>query len=744
MKRFGFGGNKKKNKKTLNIVKAIGGALCVLLLLFLVMDNFTLYWFMLFNGNDAMERRQQGSEWYGDWASGNEYSPGNPSGSSGPSGGSNYGNTGMLGKAELEAMTPEEAVAAVTKTLTDEQIRDPETAWRVFIYLMDRHGFVPNAIIGAMSYVKAEGAGMGTFTYESYLLCPGPDGNKSSRHLGNQDWLDWLDGPGFKWAESNYASRRAAGEKLSYAAIGIGSVQSSDVWSGPGSKTTANATQMIQTATTKGLYWQDPGFQMPNLMSRYFVSSEPFGKSAWDVDHCPGVDPTTDNNVTAFEWSKRVLCGVGYPGWKSSEFSDTNKHVVSHAAGIDECTKLYDQYSKKDPWFYTEMPNGTLDWRDPFHGPYYDNSTPMGLQIARMGVLFAGTERVTEGKILFDAWGLASSNLNDPRLKYYKEAQTASTGGDSTYYASCDYATTLAVLMAGADDTIPRGAAPDVKNYLDNSSKWKKIGKYEDVQPQPGDVLADGGHVALYVGTNVAGERWPGTTTKIYQASYGEHFPDMAVYSNKGMTVYRCIQPDNSSKYWNKFITAASDTLAVLPRTYSIPTEAQQQPLPSDTTQQAETSIGTEIDTTGWVYPLPAEWKHVSSRLGTRNDPVYKGTTENHKGNDIPATDGTPIYSAVDGVVGKVATSDGRGKYVRIDSPDAGVSIIYQHMSANYDFIVSVGQKVTAGQQIGYVGTTGKSTGNHLHFEICNYPYDWTNGTFYDIEAFYPNIGLTF
>ncbi len=85
-----------------------------------------------------------------------------------------------------------------------------------------------------------------------------------------------------------------------------------------------------------------------------------------------------------------------------------------------------------------------------------------------------------------------------------------------------------------------------------------------------------------------------------------------------------------------------------------------------------------------------------------------------HKGIDIPAPEGTPILAAHSGTVQMTATSDSYGNQVLLDS-GSGISTRYAHMTR---YVVTSGQTVTAGQVIGYVGSTGLSTGNHLHFEV--------------------------
>lgn len=108
--------------------------------------------------------------------------------------------------------------------------------------------------------------------------------------------------------------------------------------------------------------------------------------------------------------------------------------------------------------------------------------------------------------------------------------------------------------------------------------------------------------------------------------------------------------------------------------------------------------------------PCPAAY--ISSEYGYRSSPGGIGST-NHKGRDYAAASGTPIYAAASGTVTTVSYNSARGYYVVINHGD--IATLYQHCSATY---VEVGQKVSAGQNIAAVGSTGYSTGPHLHFEV--------------------------
>lgn len=114
----------------------------------------------------------------------------------------------------------------------------------------------------------------------------------------------------------------------------------------------------------------------------------------------------------------------------------------------------------------------------------------------------------------------------------------------------------------------------------------------------------------------------------------------------------------------------------------------------------------------GWISPLKSY--KLTSPFGMRKHPIL-GYERMHNGVDMAAPAGTPIYAAKSGKVTAASfQSGGAGNYVSINHGD-GFSSIYMHMTR---YIVSVGDYVSAGQVIGYVGSTGLSNGNHLHFGI--------------------------
>ncbi|MEP7350914.1 MAG: M23 family metallopeptidase [Sphingorhabdus sp.] len=109
----------------------------------------------------------------------------------------------------------------------------------------------------------------------------------------------------------------------------------------------------------------------------------------------------------------------------------------------------------------------------------------------------------------------------------------------------------------------------------------------------------------------------------------------------------------------------------------------------------------------------PVEIMKFSSGFGNRNAPT-RGASRNHKGIDIPGPVGTPIYATADGMIGRAQWVSGYGKYVEINHGNA-VQTRYGHLSA---MNVQPGQRIKKGDILGFMGSTGRSTGSHLHYEV--------------------------
>ena len=137
----------------------------------------------------------------------------------------------------------------------------------------------------------------------------------------------------------------------------------------------------------------------------------------------------------------------------------------------------------------------------------------------------------------------------------------------------------------------------------------------------------------------------------------------------------------------------------------------------------------TRVPTGTLQWPLPVAGT-ITSQFGHRVDPIT-GEVSSHTGTDVACAEGTPILAAADGVVtvanGLDSWGGSYGYYIKINH-GGGLETLYAHCSS---ICVTTGQQVQAGEVIGYVGHTGRATGNHLHFEVH------INGVRSDAETYF-------
>lgn len=138
-----------------------------------------------------------------------------------------------------------------------------------------------------------------------------------------------------------------------------------------------------------------------------------------------------------------------------------------------------------------------------------------------------------------------------------------------------------------------------------------------------------------------------------------------------------------------------------------------------------------EVSQSGWAAPAVGP---LTSLYGPRVNPVT-GVSGFHYGIDVGAACNAPIYAANSGTVVFAGASSGYGNLIEIDH-GSGIHTRYGHMY-NDGVLVKVGDQVSAGQQIGKVGSNGNSTGCHLHFEVL------MNGQHVDPKAFLDKVGVT-
>ena len=145
----------------------------------------------------------------------------------------------------------------------------------------------------------------------------------------------------------------------------------------------------------------------------------------------------------------------------------------------------------------------------------------------------------------------------------------------------------------------------------------------------------------------------------------------------------------------------------------------------------ANTSNGAGAYTGGFIWPVDSTY--ITSNYGARSAPTA-GASSYHQAIDIGAAAGSPIYAVADGQVTVATYNNGLGNYVSI-AHDGSTATRYSHMT---NYIVQPGQYVTQGQIIGYVGSTGIATGDHLDFAVVS------NGQQVNPLQYYNTSSLTF
>lgn len=225
----------------------------------------------------------------------------------------------------------------------------PEYASNAFIYEAKEREWKENAIVGTLAYLLAEGMGMGTFTYESYMFNNGPGKVTYDTTTDNQAWVEWLSGDGKAQAlaQDNY--------NASNVAIGLGVTQESNVWSYDTAKA-LNASRLIDYCMKLDKPWQDPETQMSYLFKEKFSTS-----TAFDQDASGHVDPTKDD-LTPEQWCRRVTAGIGMPGWTMNV---NNSYMNAHTSKVPEAQQIYNDYRT---FSYVNMSgpavNGNVDFSD--------------------------------------------------------------------------------------------------------------------------------------------------------------------------------------------------------------------------------------------------------------------------------------------------------------------------------------------------------------------------------------------
>ena len=185
---------------------------------------------------------------------------------------------------------------------------------------------------------------------------------------------------------------------------------------------------------------------------------------------------------------------------------------------------------------------------------------------------------------------------------------------------------------------------------------------------------------------------------------------------------YKDAKKKEEEAYW-----AAYWATYVPPTTKPKPTTSGSGTTSSGGSNAASNAGTTNKPASGGTWLVPCSYRMVSSPFGPRNSPTA-GASSYHQGVDLAGPEGTPIKASRSGTVASARYSNSGGYMVTINHGD-GFTSVYMHMT---HYIVGAGQYVNAGQVIGYMGSTGISTGNHLHFGIAY------NGTYVNPALYVP------
>ena len=304
---------------------------------------------------------------------------------------------------------------------------------------------------------------------------------------------------------------------------------------------------------------------------------------------------------------------------------------------------------------------------------------------------------------------------------------------------SCDRGVCTAVRWAGADDEYPVGITDDQLKHVEASDKWEEVteyvpgsGKYDALQP--GDVWVQHGgvnghvhgHTSIYVGEELLKEHQFEGDADVgpvpdgaysCSASLGDRalcvgMDDVSAINAKA---FRCIEYETDSKYADGSIDSGVSVAAS--------TGCNGSNKKSSDERRKIDGLTASTKLSGFVVPLKPGTYTVSCEWG---DTSIAQHATGHSGIDLAASSGTEIAAAGPGTVSHVGydPDGGMGNNVWIQHSN-GMMTIYMHMSKHRAGI-KVGDRVNAGDLIGYVGTTGDSTGPHLHFQVCS-DYNYSN-----------------
>ncbi len=198
--------------------------------------------------------------------------------------------------------------------------------------------------------------------------------------------------------------------------------------------------------------------------------------------------------------------------------------------------------------------------------------------------------------------------------------------------------------------------------------------------------------------------------TAEYNKYVREQQKDFQDYKDKVAQEYKDFV--NDEKDWIKYTTGKDVEVVVVPNENTTNTDKPEYVVEIKEDIVAKKNAIKEEEIISYIFPLKDNFR-VSSKFGYRTHPVKK-VKKFHYGIDLACPKGTKIYAITDGKVSRSNFANGYGNYIIINHGN-GITTAYGHLNARD---VENGDYVKKGDIIGYVGSTGRSTGPHLHFEV--------------------------
>lgn len=306
----------------------------------------------------------------------------------------------------------------------------------------------------------------------------------------------------------------------------------------------------------------------------------------------------------------------------------------------------------------------------------------------------------------------AAEQLRDEQLERYRtRVRAMEENGKYNYFAVLFSATSLSDLLSKMDDIgeIMQSDKDLEDSYKASVAECKQLkAEYEDTQSKMQDNQ-----------TELKSE-------KVELEAQISEATDMIASLQGNIDTYTAAYNENAAA--EKDVISQMNKLSAQLAAEAAAAKKEQQQTGSKPSTSTVTGSGS------FQWPVPS-CTYITSKYGNRVHPIFH-TTKFHSGLDIAASSGSTIVAADSGTVAVATYSSSYGNYVMINHAN-GYTTLYAHMSS---LAVSAGQTVSKGSTIGYVGSTGWSTGPHCHFEIRYNgstvdPAQYFSGLSYSVDA---------